>query len=834
MKNMNNMNKGLLLLIALIFLFSAITPAMAITGEDEALALKDMGIIAGYEDGDLKLEQTITRAEMCVVLSEMADMQEASDMLKDVASKFSDVKISVWYTGYINLASQEGWVSGYPDGTFRPNANVTNAEALAMILNVLGYGDGELPGSWPTNYMVKATELELLGDMEVVANDAALRGWIFLYAYEALGVELVSWSKTEEAFVGMRENLLDGLSNGSTGEITVVDAYLMVGSELDDDARTVEFRNYSYFEVAATQYAVSAPYVSGEYDVSDGFDIRPYVGIPTDFYLNEDDEIFAVKETREVLSAPLEKVSLGGTFYLDNAEEDVFGGHADGISIINEQLTDWGMEQITGGTLRYVLDDGEDVIFSELIDYDPEDESYVDGDGLVDDVDVDGDMVSISFKNENAELELDTKNDYILVMGAVSALEDIEEYDILTWNEESSDSEYAIYVTRDQVQGVADRFTNDDLRVEGVNHDYAYEVSASYDNGDSFEEKDSSFEGSDFSEEEVTVYLNGVGELYAIVGAIEGGDVAFVTDEVESDLDFGITVYRVDLLLVSGEYVTYYFDDEATPGEGSYKGTFMEYSLNDDEEINFFQSYTAESGDDINYLDADDTRDYDRLVADNDDRYYVTDDSVFVLADPDEDGEYDDAKLLSWTAIQSIGDAAAVSGEVLADLDGDITYGVFYEPLVGDAGDYSVYLDNWSIGTDDFVSFINEAGIQDAEYNEEDLGTFNLDSVVEIKESGDTIHFEPFPGPFFYATVPEDGYNSDRSTLTVLAEGETSETYDMDSDTVVVDLTGDDPVLSSVSQLAEDDLIMVYYDNPDEVLDFIVIHEVLPAFFVEE
>jgi hypothetical protein len=824
---MKKWSMGVALAMTLVFLVTAVMPAFAITGEEQAQTLKDLGIIEGYEDGELRLEQTITRAEMCVVLSKMAGMQDAAQLLEDDLSDFSDVKVSVWYTGYINLASQNNWVSGYPDGTFKPNNNVTNAEALAMILNVLGFGDGELPGSWPTNYMVKAEELGILGDLTVVAGEAALRGWVFSYAHAALDVELVNWSEDQQSFIGQDETLMDGLAVSSSGTVAIVDAYLMVGSALDDEDRTVQYKNYDFFSVAALQEVAVLPFVSGYYDVDDGFDIRPYVGIPTDFYLNADDEIIAVKETGEVMVASLVKATGAGYFYLDNDDEDEFRGHSIGIGIVNEQLIDWGLDHVTGGTLRYVLDDEDMIIFAELVDFDPDDENYVDGDGLVDDVDIDGDEVSIAFKNENNDLDLDL-DDNILVFGAASSVQGIQEYDVLTWNEEGSD--IALYVTRDMVEGIADRYSSTYISVGDVNYDFAYEVSASYDDGETFAVKDDSFDAIDLSEEEATLYLNGVGEIYAAV-TDAGSDigVAFVTDELESDEEYGITTYRVELLFLNGQYATAYFEEDLVPGSGNYDGTFVEYSLNNDGEIDFFQAYVGDSSDDISYLDEEDTRDYERLVADDSDKYYAVNESVFVMADPDEDGSYDDAQLISWTSIQSIGDASDVLGEVFADSQGDITYCVFYEPIVGEAGDYSVYLDKWFVGDDDYVSFINEAGIQEQKYSEDRLCDFTQDTVVKIKASGTTVYFEDFPGPFVEAVIPEDAYNSSRNALTILADGEFEEIYDLDLDTVVVDLTGDNPIVISVSALEEDDLVVVYYDGLDEVLDFIVVLDGYPV-----
>jgi len=836
---MKKTSKVLSCLLALVFLFSAVAPVLATTGEDEGMILKGLGIIEGYEDGELKLEQTITRAEMCVVLSKIAGMASAAGILADVAPAFPDVKSGAWYTGYINLATDQGWVSGYPDGTFRPNDNVTNAEALAMLLNVLGYGDGELPGEWPLNYLVKAANLGLLNDLDVKANDDALRGWVFIYASEALEVELVNWSLDEEEFVGTGSNLLDELASGTTGEITIRDAYLMIGSRLSDDDRTVLYGDRLYvsdaFRLASSAFGISLPRMT--LNVAEGFDIRPYVGVPTDFYLNEDGDIFAVKSSEEVFVAPLKEFNVGDrTLYLDDDDESEYDmAYSDGTIIINEEMG-WyydagasaSMLSIEGGTVRYALDSNDDVIFMDLVDYNPEN-YFVDGDGLVDEVEIDGDDVTVSFFNAS-DYTFNLDEDYIIIQGAATSFEELEPYDVLTWNREGSESDYAIYVTRDIEWGTADRYTSSSLRVDGVTYYFGYEVSASEDGGESFLDKDTSFDAADYSEEDVVLYLNGVGDIYAISAEIDPiSNVAFVTSDVESDEAFGVTSFRVELFLPAGEHVTYYFDADLEPSTGDdvYRGSFAEYSLNDDGEIDSFLPYTGDGGGAVTSIDDADSVDYGRLSAGGT-KYYATDDSVFILADPDEDGFYDDAELLSWSSIQSVGDVASVSGGVYADEDNDITYGVFFAPLSGDAGDYAVYLESWYIGSDDYVSFINEAGIQEAEYDDSDLSEKIENMLYKIIRSKDSVSFTDVYEDYSYGYLGEDAYDSTRNALTLGAVipfglSPSVSVYDVDADTVVIDLTGDVARVISLGDLEEEDLVEIYTITRDDYIDYIVV-----------
>lgn len=89
------------------------------------------GIINGYEDGTFKPEQNISRAEYATIASRFAVLSQ------DAANKFSDVDSGYWAAGYINSAAEKGWINGYDDGTFKPEAAITRAEAVTITNRVL-------------------------------------------------------------------------------------------------------------------------------------------------------------------------------------------------------------------------------------------------------------------------------------------------------------------------------------------------------------------------------------------------------------------------------------------------------------------------------------------------------------------------------------------------------------------------------------------------------------------------------------------------------------------------------------------------------------------------
>ncbi|MDP4117837.1 MAG: S-layer homology domain-containing protein [Bacillota bacterium] len=89
------------------------------------------GYIKGYEDGSFKPEDYITRAEFATIASRFL---EENDSVNN--TKLTDIN-GHWAEKYIKQVADSGWITGYEDGTFRPDAYITRAEAMTIINRIL-------------------------------------------------------------------------------------------------------------------------------------------------------------------------------------------------------------------------------------------------------------------------------------------------------------------------------------------------------------------------------------------------------------------------------------------------------------------------------------------------------------------------------------------------------------------------------------------------------------------------------------------------------------------------------------------------------------------------
>ncbi|UED77814.1 S-layer homology domain-containing protein [Brevibacillus sp. DP1.3A] len=163
-------------------------PKMDADMEKTVKRLEALGLVAGYGNGEYGVDKTITRAEFATLVVRARGLEQGAK-LAQFSNSYTDVKSTDWFAGFVNVASGEEIVKGFPDKSFKPQNQVTYAEAVTMIVRALGY-EPSVKGVWPNSMISKASELNIARSI-TTPNNAATRGDIFKMLDNALRVDLM-------------------------------------------------------------------------------------------------------------------------------------------------------------------------------------------------------------------------------------------------------------------------------------------------------------------------------------------------------------------------------------------------------------------------------------------------------------------------------------------------------------------------------------------------------------------------------------------------------------------------------------------------------------------
>lgn len=302
------MKKVLSLVLVLTLVLGSFSFAFADEPTDNARVNKliDMGLVLG-DAGGYRLNDTITRAEAAVMVVKAQGLQAVAEASK-YASSFKDVPSTHWALGYINVVAGRGIVSGYPDGTFRPDANISYAEIITMMVQILGgLNEQEAKAPWPANYITKASELGILEDV-AVANfgEVAIRERVFEIVYNTI-------------------------ANNKVGDYDIVKAIVLENSRvetLDSDEIVVEVIQ----DVQKSKYADESRQIKGEQYVmtvpAKVADVENLLGKVVDITFDKAYNVVAVKEdttykvvTGAIGSVSKDKITVAGKSYTVSIDE---------------------------------------------------------------------------------------------------------------------------------------------------------------------------------------------------------------------------------------------------------------------------------------------------------------------------------------------------------------------------------------------------------------------------------------------------------------------------------------------------------------------------------
>ena len=204
------MKKFLSLVLALVMTMSLVTVSAGavdftddsdIDYEEAVDVISALGIVDGYSDDSFRPDGSLTRGAAAKIICNLILGPTTASALSATTAPFRDVPTTNTFAGYITYCSQQGIISGYGDGTFRPTGSLTGNAFLKMLLGALGYDssiEGYTGANWQVNVIKQAVGIGLDdGNDNFVGSQTVTRQEAALYAFNMIQANLVQYdSKT--------------------------------------------------------------------------------------------------------------------------------------------------------------------------------------------------------------------------------------------------------------------------------------------------------------------------------------------------------------------------------------------------------------------------------------------------------------------------------------------------------------------------------------------------------------------------------------------------------------------------------------------------------------
>ena len=540
------MKKVLSLVLVIAMVLSSMSFAFAAKFEDiadidyeEAIeTLYALGVITGYEDGTFRPTKTVTRAEMAKLMVELLGY---GDLVSGSKSNFADTQ-GHWADQWIAIAAGRGIVIGTGDGKFNPDGIVTYDQVLTMLVRGLGYTDNcnELKNmTWPTNFKVKAAELNITKKVNMTKAEAD-RGGVAQAMFNALDQQLVKVN-----------------SDGN-----IVKEFTTKGSRTDIPVNLIS-------RIATPDYAFVVGFENIDPDdknyAGDKVDLTPYLFQTVEAYFSKNDskevvyvgDVESLTYSDEFASATfdkndkLEKLEVGDYTFDVNGALVSYNNDELGLSKIEKE------DDLDGAKITVVLDKDETRVKDGAAAYGilvEKASAYVQ---VEEEYKADATEIDEIYLPEKSD-KVDTKN--LIVKGDAEELEDIKVDDIIAayapfGDDPTTDTpdKLTLVVARKTVEGEVTGTAKDAYYVDRVK----YETNAAL-----------GMETLEVGDEGV-FYLDNAGKIIAFGdGSIGSKTYAVVYDIIEGEYNVttrGVTIVsapKIKLSTAANEKITYEFDVE--------------------------------------------------------------------------------------------------------------------------------------------------------------------------------------------------------------------------------------------------------------------------------
>ena len=209
------MKKFLSLVLALVMTMSLVTVSAGAKdfADDSDIDYKaavdvisELGVVDGYSDDTFRPDGLLTRGAAAKIICNLILGPTTASALSASTAPFKDVPTTNVFAGYITYCAQQGIISGYGDGTFRPTGTLSGNAFMKMLLGALGYDssiEGYTGANWQVNVIKQASGIGLDdGNDDFVGSNPVTRGEAALYAFNMLQATMVEYDQQNTIVVG--------------------------------------------------------------------------------------------------------------------------------------------------------------------------------------------------------------------------------------------------------------------------------------------------------------------------------------------------------------------------------------------------------------------------------------------------------------------------------------------------------------------------------------------------------------------------------------------------------------------------------------------------------
>ncbi|MDY3972609.1 MAG: S-layer homology domain-containing protein [Clostridia bacterium] len=465
--------------IALSALLSIAAPASAaipsdVKGtryEEPVQILSALKIMVGDENGEFRLDDTIIRSEVTKMAVHVLGLEDAAESAKG-QTMFDDVSTDHWANGYINLAVSQGIIEGDGDGNFRPNAPITYAEAMTIMVRATGYTvSAEGKGGYPQGYIQVATSNGLTKNVQGSSAEEISRGNVAYLTTNALESRLMEQT---------------GFGSGASYEITdktLLKDYLKVTK---DSGQIIAIENTSLSgssNLGKNQIKIGDKIYDAAYNMNDllGYNVEYYV---KEYKDGSNELILAMpiknKNNELIIGADLfSKLTTKNNntaieYYSSESSSKVSSAELDknAVLIYNGKYEDMDTD---------LLDMSDKSGSITLLDTNKDSKYDIAFVKSYENIVVDSATSNkISDKYSETILKLDDNVDYRITKGLEEiSISDLNEYDVLSVYASLDDKLYDIAVTSKKIEGrVSGKDSNGFIIIDGEK----YKVAPNYTN----------------------------------------------------------------------------------------------------------------------------------------------------------------------------------------------------------------------------------------------------------------------------------------------------------------------------------------------------------------